>query len=233
MYLIGTESKSAAYFSPLQLHSWMIADHYGLKTLNGHPGQPPPGWDLSPIDSPDYEFRVRRWVVNHDLQNVCSYNLVKREWKKFRLIDGAAVYTLGERIVFSSEAAKNGQMYLLSGWSNMEAWGCWSDGAKARVLLSVGKNRGNLVLRFSANAYTDEKGLQVEIVANGKKFAQMTLNPVGKEYVGRFPADLIGSDGLLLLTFQIQNPSSPKMKGQSEDTRLLGMGLRWLELNAE
>lgn len=65
---------------PFHIRSWMIANHFGLKTIAGYSGQYPTGWPLWCAPE-DYEENAHNWIAAHKLKNVYSYNLGTMQWQ--------------------------------------------------------------------------------------------------------------------------------------------------------
>lgn len=80
MYLaVGERFSPSAYFF---MDTWMIANHFGLKTIGGYSGQSPRGWSLW-CASEDYENAVSHWININDIKNVYSYNRDTMQWQEF------------------------------------------------------------------------------------------------------------------------------------------------------
>jgi len=79
------------------------------------------------------------------LARVDGFYLVAPGWKRCRecghldhelkLADILPTVGIGERIQFSESG--NGLTYLAAGWSNPQAWGTWSNGLVAEVVLPM------------------------------------------------------------------------------------------------
>lgn len=67
-----------------QLDMYMIADHFKLFTINGYTGVIPEECrDIYRLYNEGYESAVAKWITNHSLKNVYSYDTSKNIWTKF------------------------------------------------------------------------------------------------------------------------------------------------------
>jgi len=59
-----------------QIDAMLISSITHVPTLNGYGGYHPPGWTLQQVEAPDYDNRVRQWIVsNHVTGNVCRLEI--------------------------------------------------------------------------------------------------------------------------------------------------------------
>jgi hypothetical protein len=59
-----------------QIDAMIIAQKYGLCTINGYSGQFPPGWSMVyDFDKPEYIFALGRWIQRYNLENDQLYFL--------------------------------------------------------------------------------------------------------------------------------------------------------------
>lgn len=140
-------------------------------------------------------------------------------------------YRLGDTIDFA-----RAQPFLSRlGWSWPEAWGTWSDGPTAEILLqmsAVDRPR-HLVLEVLAMT-VPEKGLlsqTVTVHANGQLLGSRTVASPQTLSFDIPEAAWSGTDGLLRLRLDLPKAASPQQLGQSRDRRLLGIGLRRLRVS--
>ena len=67
---------------------------------------------------------------------------------------------------------------------------------------------------------------------NGETLTTLTLNePVPKIYSIELPRQFVRERNVL--TFEMPDAESPKQLGVSEDSRVLGINVQWLELTPE
>jgi hypothetical protein len=137
----------------------------------------------------------------------------------------APVTEIGKQIYFSRDA-EGRKEFLLDGWAPYgEAWGNWSEGGAASMLLPIpaGKPKS---LKMQARAFVNEKHpkLDVEILMNGTLQKKVSLTEFeSNQIVIPLPASLLGRD-YFKLELKILNPASPKALGIGEDDRQLGLG---------
>lgn len=59
-----------------QIDAMILAQKFGLKTINGYSGQFPPGWGrIFDFDRPEYIASLERWIAHYNLQNDQLYFL--------------------------------------------------------------------------------------------------------------------------------------------------------------
>lgn len=137
----------------------------------------------------------------------------------------APLTELGKQIYFSRDA-EGRKEFLLDGWAPYgEAWGNWSEGGAASMLLPIpaGKPKS---LKLQARAFVHEKHpkLDVEILINGVLQKKVSLTEFESNRIDiPLPASLLGQD-YFKLELKILNPASPKALGIGEDDRQLGLG---------
>lgn len=68
----------------LQLDSWMLADHFHIKTLDGYSGNVPDGYNLFPMD-PNYLEHAENWILANKLDTgtIYGYNYVRNTWESY------------------------------------------------------------------------------------------------------------------------------------------------------
>ena len=137
----------------------------------------------------------------------------------------APVTEIGKQIYFSRDA-EGRKEFLLDGWAPYgEAWGNWSEGATASMLLPIpaGKPKS---LKLQARAFVHEKHpkLDVEILINGVLQKKVSLTEFESNQIDiPLPASLLGRD-YFKLELKILNPASPRALGIGADDRQLGLG---------
>ena len=63
------------------IDAMVLAEHFGIPTVNGYSGQYPPGYILLDMSDPQYFANVRTWVERNDVEDgLCSYDTVARVW---------------------------------------------------------------------------------------------------------------------------------------------------------
>jgi len=138
----------------------------------------------------------------------------------------APLTEIGERIYFSRDS-EGRKEFMLDGWAPYgEAWGNWSEGNAASMLLPIpaGKPKS---LKLQARAFVHDKHpkLDVDILINGVEQKKISLKEFEINQIDvPLPASLLNKE-YFKLEFKIRNPASPKDLGISEDDRQLGLGL--------
>jgi hypothetical protein len=139
----------------------------------------------------------------------------------------------GTRLHFSSDEAEK---YLWYGWSGREIYSHWTDCGKAALVFSVDEQilqQQNARLRifggpFIAPGKVDVQHVVVEL--NEQKLGEWKLsNPEPAEQVMDVPVRLLREKNSLV--FRLPDAASPRTLGVSEDWRLLGLNVQWIELD--
>ncbi len=141
-------------------------------------------------------------------------------------------YTLGDNVDFSG--AGTGSQMLNSGWSSPEKWGVWSNSKKSELSFSLQpdtelNNESTYQLNIKTIAYVNKEknNLSGTISLNGKPLGPFQfLHPERKKTLVYSipPGVLQKSNNAVTITFN--QLKSPDNLGLSNDTRLLGLGLK-------
>jgi len=138
-------------------------------------------------------------------------------------------YTLHQRIDLSQPEA---YPFLMYGWSNREATSRWTDRARAIVAFSIDQLNAK-VLRISMGPFLAPGKLdvqRVEIRLNGHDVTTLTLNEsTPEEFTFALSAQALKEENVL--SFEIPNAESPRNLGISDDQRMLGINVQWIELD--
>jgi len=135
---------------------------------------------------------------------------------------------IGERIRFS--ASGGGVPYLAAGWSDPEAWGTWSQGGAAEVILRVsGVGVRDILIEARALVAPAHPKQDVEISVNGIPAAIVCLTAYAANRI-RVPLPEAAREGLrkygaLRLAFRFPDVARPKDIGLDNDPRALALGL--------
>lgn len=136
------------------------------------------------------------------------------------------------RLQFSSEEAEK---YLWYGWSGREVFSHWTNSGKAAVVFSVAeptqKQQGIKMKIYGGPFIAPGKvnAQRVTVELNDKTIAQWTLtNPEPAEHTIEIPAKLLRERNALV--FRLPDAASPRTLGVSEDWRLLGFNVQWIEI---
>ncbi len=128
-------------------------------------------------------------------------------------------YRIGDALSFAEEATAN--PYCVYGFSANEGTHTWTSGYIAKMAFDLEGEQENLFLDFSCNPYVSPQ--RVFVYANGNEIASLTVEGPGSQRVP-LPAEVI-ADRRLSLDFVLPDAVSPKARGESEDGRLLALGM--------
>jgi hypothetical protein len=134
----------------------------------------------------------------------------------------------GRRIDF--RAAESDQ-YLWYGWSGREACCRWSNAGRAALVFSLEKvGAGRLEIRmgpFIVPGKVNEQRVEVEL--NGRPLTALDLKEAEpKMYSIELPANLLSERNVL--TLNLPDAESPATLKLSEDSRLLGINVQWIQI---
>lgn len=142
-------------------------------------------------------------------------------------------YDRGTRINFGAAAADR---YLSYGWSGREVVSHWTDRGRAAFVFSLAANgrRGQTAtLRIFGGPFLVPGKLAVQRVAirlNDKEVANWTLTSAEPQLrTIEIPASVLQDKNVLV--FDLPDATSPRILGISEDWRLLGFNVQWLEID--
>lgn len=141
---------------------------------------------------------------------------------------------LGENIRF--EAGQIGCRHTLAGWSAAEPWGTWTDARCAALQFHFRKRPvKSLLLVVEARAYTcaSHPVQSVRVECQSGTLASWSFEE--DRFENRsvvVPASAVTGSGSLTIYFHLLNPASPEELGESDDLRLLGMGIRSLRIES-
>ena len=138
---------------------------------------------------------------------------------------------IGKKVLFSR--LKN-MDFKLSGFSNAEAWGRWSDGFVSTMIFNFKKLKNDLLFNFEVKPFfakTLSRQL-VNIYANDKFVAQWCFEqgkPMPKTEL-ILPKALKTKKGKVFLRFEYENAKSPKELLVNSDSRKLALGFISMEI---
>jgi hypothetical protein len=124
----------------------------------------------------------------------------------------------------------NGVPALYSGWAEVENWGTWSVGKRARLMLRTTPDRRTpLHLKFKLRAFVHPLHPETHVVCRlrGKEIAKWSfrLNEPQDTRILKISANNIDASGNIALEFLLLTPCAPSQLGISADIRPLGIGL--------
>jgi hypothetical protein len=133
--------------------------------------------------------------------------------------DVTPVYHPGDRIDFAKDSS---WPYLGNDWHEPEDWGRWS-GATGTIRFRLEQVQS---LRLRLNART--LGMQKVVIGlNGRDLKAFHGSDESSLTEYDIPKEAVAEDNLL--TFTLPDARSPKSVGPSEDFRILGVGINWIE----
>lgn len=141
----------------------------------------------------------------------------------------------GAPIGVASAVRRNGtgEKYLVTGWSQPEPNGVWSDGSTALIGIHLSPSRLPLILDLALQAFPSgiRQSQIVSVEVDGAKAQKWeVMAGAATPYSVDVPESLSTSGGTLMVRLDIANPISPEQLGQSSDQRRLGVFLSELEL---
>lgn len=111
------------------------------------------------------------------------------------------------------------------GWSHVEAWGRWTDGGHAGLNYELAKPADGQVLEFASRAYVagSPPTQRVGVRINGRDAPEWVFTPDNARQITHIAIP----DGAteIRVEFAFSDARSPKQAGQSEDARVLGIGV--------
>lgn len=124
----------------------------------------------------------------------------------------------------------------ISGLSEKESWGRWSEGKKTNfglVFKNISEKESDIILNFEINPYINEKHrtLKVDVYCNDKYLTTWEFE-LGENTntMLHIPREILKDNKVADLVFRIHNPKSPSKLGISEDKRKLGIGFISVEI---
>jgi len=197
---------------------------------------------IRPVAGRSIEFLPDPRLVRHDRQMAAQagvYRFALGVPKPFRNNDIPRIvstYRLSDIVDFSGKG--DGWLYAAEGWSGPEDWGRWSLGEEARIVMRISGYIGQeLTLNMTYVALANQKQpcQKVSITGNGYAIATQGIcladdggAPTPHRY--RLPVGLVSADGLLEIRIETPDAISPKHLGINEDSSILAVGLKTLQI---
>jgi hypothetical protein len=210
----------------------LLAETFGIPTVNGYTAFLPLDWDFSYSERPDYLSRVWPYSLFHGLKGLCALDISSAAWTSASMLDGAAFYsTVGHS--YSAASGGDGIIFLNGGWYEPESWGVWSKGRVATLLMPLKRPRdGTLILTVRATGLTKPQGppQKISVSVNG---AGVDVWQVGAESDFRaLIPQTVAQGRFLLVRFDIGQPMTPRGATGASDTRILGPRIDFVSLGA-
>jgi hypothetical protein len=132
----------------------------------------------------------------------------------------------GLRLEFGTPAVEK---YLWYGWSGPEPGFRWTDGHEAAIVFRTNPSKQHKFrIRAAPFIGGSVNAQKVTLTLNGERLREFELT-AGQEFELTIPASNLGTNNVL--TFQLPNAASPRSLGLSDDDRLLGLRVEWLEFS--
>jgi hypothetical protein len=159
--------------------------------------------------------------------------------KPLQISNFVAEVPMGTDILFSAAGA--GAISLLGGWSTPEPWGTWTDGKNSHLILPLPAGADTKPMRLSINAQgllgKGHPSQTVNVSVNDVTVGQIRFDNVHNRGSRTLPVPLSvltrGRQGIIDVSFEIEQPVRPTDLGMGPDNRELGMGLIAMRLDAE
>ena len=132
----------------------------------------------------------------------------------------------GEKLVFSKDW-HNKKSIMEHGWGGSEDWGMWSTGDTSVIYLPLPRAHYSKLI-INARAFVTSKfpTLNVDVLLNNMPAKNFTLSNFKSNRIEIPVPEEIYKNSFVIITFKIQNPTSPKENGLNDaDDRKLGIGL--------
>ncbi len=140
-------------------------------------------------------------------------------------------YIYGTRLDFASAQT---EPYLWYGWSVREPASRWTDRGAATIVFALDKPQ-TCVLRFSTAAFLAPGKLdaqRVDVEINNQSIAHLKLTNNEAQTISiDVPIDVLRKQNVL--TIRVPDAATPESLQVSGDTRLLGINVHWIELEAK
>lgn len=172
--------------SSYQLTAYEIANHFGIKTMNGYSGSTPPGWRLWNIKDKAYVSNVYSWIKQNNLKDIYGYDKHKNTWTKF------SVENMLQEVndVFWPEKGKFSLPYGLQGGRGKDApWTNKHFGVviKNKQIEASGLRLSLTTVLDSYKAQLKDLPLYIKLYVNGDYIADLDVINGNKEYVFKVP----------------------------------------------
>lgn len=149
-----------------------------------------------------------------------------------RLNSGVSSADIGATYSFKPEGADR-DFQLVHGFSDIESWGVWTDGAEACIRIRLpASNAALLQLTFGVAPFVQSSHphIEIEVMLNGISAATWSFSVATVTNIESrsliVPLRRLGSSRHAWLTFHIKNPTSPMELNASSDSRRLGLGFK-------
>jgi hypothetical protein len=176
-----------------------------------------------------YRWKNEFWRAS-TIAGLTPYEVRGPVGKKENWVKDAPI-RVGQTIDFSEKGTST--LYAWTGWSQPEAWGTWSDGPIASLIMNPDKRVPSRIT-LQVQGFVDPGPVRASVVINEKPVGEIVLDrtkPSG-EFTFNVPGEA-SADDTIKLDLLIGDPKSPKELGLSRDDRYLGIGLYSLKIEAQ
>ena len=170
------------------------------------------------------------WLAAHALKTVWRQSTEARTstpWIRMPFATRPVDYRLGERIGLASGA--NGTHYLSWGWGEAEAWGRWTDGPEARLLLRLDQEPWR-TWRWMHRAQDSWGRTVSHRGGRGSERPPRRDLEVGRTQLVTRRVTIPRPPRTIDLRFQIPGIVRAARRAETNDQRRIGLGVAWLEL---
>ena len=124
------------------------------------------------------------------------------------------------------------QKLLISGWSEIEPWGVWSNDNESEILLQFAASEEVQAIEFLGHRYIDSSGQgpKMEVFVNEKRKALFEKSSDKIESITIYLTEEERQNKNYLIKFRFSNLVSPLDDNGSPDSRKLGYGLKSIQL---
>jgi hypothetical protein len=133
-------------------------------------------------------------------------------------------------IITSILPSNSSQLTLLTGWSNIEEWGVWSDGNNASFRINLdSQNQGKAIVRIKGISFLNKHHQSGKVILsiNGDYVNEYELSYTDFDNMAEISVELdISSLNKAVFTLELPDAISPKTLNISEDNRKLAFGLK-------
>ena len=173
------------------IDAFVIASHFRIKTINGHSGVFPNGWDMS---FPAYYFQfLKKYIEDNNLKNVYVYDKIHNKWMTYKAyLTDLRQYKLGDTVTFGFN--QNARYYLNGPFSFNQL----SETNQTRLqLLLTELPETDLLLQVNAEPFLNQKIL-TEVFVNNTLVDTWIIDKYGT-YTAVIPKYLLQSKDVRLL----------------------------------
>lgn len=206
-----------------QTEAFEIANHFGIKTVNGHSGCEPRGWGLWNVRANYYPSNVYSWIKRNDLKDIYGYDRHTNKWVKFGVDNRQGVNN-----VFWAAKGKYSLNYGMQGARGKDAR--WVKKHFGVVINNRKIKKSGL--RVSVTTFLDlykkqlkDLPLYIKLFVNGEFIADLDIINGRKDYVFKVPNIKNDMYEVELKTNAYFNPQKTSM---SKDARDLSLAVHYI-----